>query len=262
MVSPFPGMDPYLEGYQWPDVHQRLASQISRQIAPLISPNYVVRFSVTMLYDQVLTQELGVMYPDVEIMRPYRPSPAEGFEYESDSSVAVASPAMTIPLPIATPMRSVTTEIRDVARNQLVTAIEVISPANKREPGMSTYLAKRDEVRAANVHLLELDFIRRGKRLWSDEHIPPTPYLAVLMRARRVRAEVWPISLRERLPVLPIPLRAPDSDVPLDLQLAFDTIYDEARYDLTIAYDAPPPEPTLSDEDAAWVMERLQQWKV
>ncbi len=24
MPSPFPGMDPYLEGYLWPDVHQAL----------------------------------------------------------------------------------------------------------------------------------------------------------------------------------------------------------------------------------------------
>ncbi len=28
MPSPFPGMDPYLEGYLWLDVHQSLASQI------------------------------------------------------------------------------------------------------------------------------------------------------------------------------------------------------------------------------------------
>jgi hypothetical protein len=30
MPSPFPGMDPYLESYLWPDVHQRLATKISK----------------------------------------------------------------------------------------------------------------------------------------------------------------------------------------------------------------------------------------
>jgi hypothetical protein len=28
MPSPFPGMDPYLEGVIWPDVHQSLANEI------------------------------------------------------------------------------------------------------------------------------------------------------------------------------------------------------------------------------------------
>lgn len=28
MVSPFPGMEPFLEGDLWPDAHQALANQI------------------------------------------------------------------------------------------------------------------------------------------------------------------------------------------------------------------------------------------
>ena len=32
MPSPFPGMDPYLEGYLWPDVHHALASKIRQQL--------------------------------------------------------------------------------------------------------------------------------------------------------------------------------------------------------------------------------------
>lgn len=45
MVSPFPGMDPYLEGDLWPDAHQALANQIRRQLTPLIQPKYVARLS-------------------------------------------------------------------------------------------------------------------------------------------------------------------------------------------------------------------------
>jgi hypothetical protein len=41
MPSPFPGMDPYLEGYLWSDVHHRLATQISDQLMPLLRPQYV-----------------------------------------------------------------------------------------------------------------------------------------------------------------------------------------------------------------------------
>ncbi len=43
MPSPFPGMDPYLEGYLWPDVHHRLATQISDQLMPMLRPRYVAR---------------------------------------------------------------------------------------------------------------------------------------------------------------------------------------------------------------------------
>ena len=45
MTTPFPGMDPYLEGYLWPDVHQELASVIKGLLAPQISPGYVARLS-------------------------------------------------------------------------------------------------------------------------------------------------------------------------------------------------------------------------
>ena len=42
MPSPFPGMDPYFEGpLLWRDVQNRLAAQISRQLAPHLAPRYV-----------------------------------------------------------------------------------------------------------------------------------------------------------------------------------------------------------------------------
>ena len=47
---------------------------------------------------------------------------------------------------------------------------------------------------------------------------------------RRLDAEFWPISLRERLPVIPIPVRVPDPDARLDLQAVLDRIYDDAGY--------------------------------
>ena len=71
MPSPFPGMDPYLEGYLWADVHQALAYQCRRQLVPLVAPRYAVRLAVTMLTDRVPGPELGIMYPDVEILRPH-----------------------------------------------------------------------------------------------------------------------------------------------------------------------------------------------
>ncbi|WP_427160741.1 DUF4058 family protein [Aliinostoc sp. HNIBRCY26] len=43
MPSSFPGMDPYLEGYLWSDVHNALASKIRAFLAPQLRPKYAVR---------------------------------------------------------------------------------------------------------------------------------------------------------------------------------------------------------------------------
>jgi hypothetical protein len=252
-------MDPYLEGYLWADVHQALAYQYRKQLTPLVRPNYAVRLAVSIINDRVPAHELGIMYPDVEVVQPQPRTPRS--IRETASMTAIAPAPLTIPLTVATQVRQVSVEVRDVANNQLVTSLEILSPSNKREPGQTAYLAKRDELRLADVHLLEIDLLRRGTRPWPAENLPETAYIVALIRARHIQAEVWPISLRERLPVLPVPLRQPDPDVPLDLQAALDTIYQEADYALTLDYDAAPPEPTLSPDDALWAAERVRAWR-
>lgn len=260
MPSPFPGMDPYLEGYMWADVHHALATQYRKQLVPLVRPNYAVRIEVSIYNDRVPAHELGIMYPDVEIIRPQ--PPANRLIRETAGAIAIAPAPLSIPLTIMTQVRQASVQIRDVASNRLVTSIEIISPSNKREPGITAYLAKRDELRLAEVHLLEIDLLRRGTRSWPQASLPATAYLATLIRARHIQAEVWPIGLRERLPILPVPLRQPDPDVPLDVQAALGAIYDEADYPLTLDYDQPPPEPTLAEADAAWAVECIASWRV
>lgn len=56
----------------------------------------------------------------------------------------------------------------------------------------------------------------------------------------RPSAKLWPIRLRQRLPVIDIPLRAPDADAKLDLRTVLDTAYDDANYDLQIDYTQDP----------------------
>lgn len=41
MPSPFPGMDPYLEGDDWSSFHVHFASEIARRLVPLLRPNYM-----------------------------------------------------------------------------------------------------------------------------------------------------------------------------------------------------------------------------
>ena len=74
MPSPFPGMDPYLEDYLWPDFHQNLAGAIQRQLTPKLRPRYVARLAVRMIQDPTPETEIGIMYPDVEILERQNPA--------------------------------------------------------------------------------------------------------------------------------------------------------------------------------------------
>jgi hypothetical protein len=181
----------------------------------------------------------------------YDVSTVEGPETEIPEDVADIPPApLIVPLLEAVEVRLVTVEVRDVAHNELVTSIEILSPVNKREPGLTKYRQKRQRLRQAGVHLLEIDLLRRGTRPLVHPRIPDVPYLITLTRAHAGRVEVWPIKLPDKLPVVPVPLRNPDPDVPLELSPALASVYDEAAYELSIDYGQPPPPPPLSPEDA------------
>jgi len=256
-------MDPYLEGYLWPDVHQALASEIRRRLVPLVDPRYAVRLAVYMLADRVPASEVGIAVPDVEVIEPRRsPAASSGASLDAAAvAIPIAPAPVTVPLDVPLDVHLTRVEVRDTAGNTLVTAIEILSPANKRPPGQAIYIAKRDGLRARGVHVIEIDLLRRLARPWPSGILPVSDYMAVLLRGHHAEAEVWPIPLRERLPVLPVPLRAPDPDVPLDLQAALDAVYAEARYDRTLDYSARPPEPPLSVGDAAWAGGQVAAWR-
>src|SRR4029450_4935069 len=169
-------MDPYLEGYLWLDVHSALAHTIRQQLAPQIQPKYVARLEISVVEDQSPAAEIGIMYPDVEVIkvRANRPAP---LETPRDITRAAAGALITAPLTIPLPqVRLATVEIRDVAQNILVTNIEILSPVNKREPYLSQYRQKRERLRTAYVHLLEIDLLRRGTRVWMHPRIPEVRY--------------------------------------------------------------------------------------
>lgn len=262
MPSPFPGMDPFLEGYLWQDVHQSLASQFKRQLSPLLRPRYVARLAVYFVGDAMPAGEMGIVYPGVEVVRPRRALHEAQPRWERPATIPpVTPPSLIAPLAAPLQVRLTSVEVRDVAGNRLVTSIELVSSANKREPGLAAYRRKRADLIGAGVHLLEIDLIRRGERPWAlaDGLLPASAYLALLTQAGQASTEIWSIGLQDALPVLPVPLRPPDPDVPLDLQSALSTIFDESDYQRTIDYAASPPPPGLSEEEDAWLYDLLRR---
>lgn len=261
MPSPFPGMDPYLEGHLWPDVHHALASEIRRQIVSRASTRYVARIETQVIIDRGARADLGIFYPDISVLS--RPQPVlheAAVDYRRQAQPAPAPPlaAVITPasfwLPLSTQeMRTATIEIRETGSGRLVTAIEILSPANKRAPGLENYRAKRDRLIVDGVHLLEIDLLRRGDRAETDPLVVRCDYVISLARAQATMLEVWQVGLAESLPVVPVPLLAPDPDIPLDLQAALAAIYDEAGYDLSLDYTQDPPPPPLRPEDQEWL---------
>ena len=252
MPSPFPGMDPYLEGYLWPDVHQRLAIAICDQLTPQIRPAYVARVNLYTVRDTHPEEDIGILYPDVEVFEKKKHIQEPTSSYHGD--LPPITPATgTIPTVGFPEVRIPEIEIRDRKKNTLITAIELLSPVNKRRPGLEPYREKRRKLNQSGVHLLEIDLIRRGERPFSHPTLHGSHYLMALTRAGTGKTDIWSIAIKDRLPVLPVPLKDTESDARLDLGQALTGIYDRSDYQLSIDYREVPPPPEFIEEDARWI---------
>lgn len=253
MPSPFPGMDPYLEGDLWTSVHAQLGAEVARQLMPRLRPRYAAltekRYVVTSHEDAEVSIE--GRYPDVGVVETAT-SPTSGL------GLAIATAPLQMMTAWPDPVPHTWVEIRDTATRRLVTAIEFLSPTNKRGTGRREYLRKRRRFLISTAHLLEIDLVRQGRRVPMVQALPPAAYFIFLSRAdSRPLTEVWPIGLDHPLPTVPVPLLKGDADVPLDLQWALTNVYDLCGYDLVVDYTR-PPDVTLPPDAMAWADERLR----
>jgi hypothetical protein len=255
MPSPFPGMDPYLEGEMWQEFHETLAGAIRAQLLPQLTPKYVALLAKRYVIDR---PSLGVfdlpashaIYPDVHVVEPGR-----RIAESRHGAVVVDEPAVEVASFMNVPQLSV--EIRDVAQRRLVTIIEILSPANKYGEGRFEYNQRRVELLRTETHVLEIDLLRQGARIPLQGDVPPAHYYVYLSRSqRRPFTQVWAIGLRERLPIVPVPLLSPDPDVALDIQAAIRACFDLVGYERLLDYSAPLPD--LDAAHGAWLAELLR----
>ena len=253
MPSPFPGMDPYLEGHEWMSFHVQFCVEIARQLAPKIRPRYAARTMRRFVTDTpeelAIIAKSGNIIPDVGVAeRTPVPLPIDG----GTGGVAVLEPTLRIATKMPEMIPQYAVEIRDIEERQLVTLIEVLSPANKRGEGYSEYVEKRTRILLSTSHLLEIDLLRNGKRVPMQEDLPDSPYFVFLSRwQRRPLTDIWEIGLDQPLPAIPVPLLPEDDDVALDLQQAFTNVYDSIGYDLLLDYTRPADVP-LKGKAAKW----------
>ena len=258
MPSPFPGMNPYLEQPSvWEDFHMAFATQIRESLATQVRPNFLVKLEERVFIHEPSSNErrkfLGK--PDIAL---FEASAAH------ESSVATFDPALNqvksilATIPDVEIERHAVIEIRDRLDRQLVTMIEVLSPSNKRYgPDREQYLLKRATLMFSSASIVEIDLLRGGPRLPTND-LPACDYcVTVFRKANAPKVEAWPIGLRDELPVIPVPLKGDFADAKLDLKALLDRVYDAAGYE-DYLYES-FPEPPLDQTDAIWAQAFITQ---
>jgi Protein of unknown function (DUF4058) len=259
MPSPFPGMDPYLEDpLTWRSVHGALLTTLMSQLN-----NSLPEGLMAVIEDRVVISTQRSISPDVSIVRfataPNRPDSRGG---TATLARVMADPAVYVRHESPLPQRHVV--IRTV-RGELVTVIEVLSPTNKRAgKDREEYKNKQAELLASDVHLLEIDLLRGGEytvAVAKDDVDAEGEwdYVCCLhYGGTGEEFEFWPISLRQRLPRVAIPLTNGHPNHVLDLQAALDRTYEDGPFARATSYQraAVPP---VREWDADWVDARLRE---
>ena len=257
MRSPFPGMDPYLEAPSgWAGVHSRLINAISDDLGDRLASAYIVTIEERVYIatpDDLMA--VPAIVPDVFVITAGRQElPAAG-------GSPITPPVLIEPL-IEEEVHDRYLEIRDTRSRAVITTIEILSPYNKAAGtrGREAFLRKRQAVLASQSHWIEIDLLRAGER--PPEARGRGDYYALLCRGEAgARYAVWAWRLRERLPTIAVPLRAPDADAPLDLQAMLETVYRRGHYADALDYQAPVPPPPLAPGEANWAEEQLRAWR-
>ena len=145
----------------------------------------------------------------------------------------------------------------DVEQNKLITVIEILSPVNKRNPGLKPYRKKRKQLYQSGIHLLEIDLLRRGTRPFKHALIGISDYCVNLVKGGD-ETQVWSFNVMDLLPILPVPLLPEDDAIPLDLGQALQLVYQRSYYRNSIDYTKTPPPPIFSEEVSNWIKKQLK----
>ncbi len=263
MPSPFPGMDPFIEACgRWESFHPKLIGEIERTLAAALPERYYVDLEVRSYIAIAGTEgkEFPPFLPDVGITARTEETPAKGTATalaETTETEVVSMQAF-----VAMEFRETFIEILESdPEERLVTCIEVLSPSNKRRgsKGWKRYLRKRQSLLLGAANLVELDLLRGGQRMPMMTPWPTSPYTLLVSRQEHAPScTVRPAYFQRPLPVLPVPLAAPDADIQLDLQSLIATVYARSHYDRRLDYTR-PLQPPLTDDESTWLAERLRR---
>lgn len=236
--SPFLGMDPYLEAPElWSEVHSRLIVALADDLSEQLSDAYRVAIE-TRAYFSEFDESLMVESPDVSVVTGQTQSITE-------TAPATAVMPRTVMVPMAEEVQERYLEIRDVRSGAVDTALELLSPKNKRAgEGRRAYEKKRYQVLASLTNLVEIDLLRGGKPLPVNRPDNGTDrqscYSILVSRSElRPRAELYEFGLRQQIPPFALPLKPEERALTVNLQALLVGVYRRAKYHLAIDYRKP-----------------------
>lgn len=250
-------MDPYLEAH-WRDVHTKLITYAADALNLRLPATLIARAEERIAVESQ-GEEADQFSPDVGVLEGVgRGEP--GMPATGSGGVAVEAYRLVA---VVEPITERFIEIIDAKSRRVITVIEFLSPTNKTGKGIEAFRHKRDMLCAGNVNVVEIDLVRHGN--WREllaPHSPPKGVQSTYRATVRIPSDpiavyFYPMSLRQPLPSIAIPLRRDDPPVELELQPLIDQAYSTGRYASELDYTQ-PPEPPLDPEDAAWAEELLK----
>jgi hypothetical protein len=257
MPSPFPGMDPYLEDpFFWHQVHSRLIVALSNDLGGKLRPKYYAAIE-TRTYLEDGLESIFVGIPDAIV-------------FSGAQADATPQNTATLTLPTTQPqkvrlvepieVKERYLEIRKVGSHEVIAAIEILSPKNKKGEGRKIYLKKRQTILESASHFVEIDLLRVAQPMPLEGVTSPSDYRILVSAAGdRPNADLYSFNLREAIPVFLLPLRSEDEPILVDLGRLLQEVYEQGCFDLQIDYHQPVPEPMLSKSNAAWVEKIKEQ---
>jgi hypothetical protein len=266
MPSPFPGMDPWLEGPTiFPDLHNRLIAELSEAMnRQLPAPFY------TAIANRIwIEQSKRVVEPDVNVLKPPY---SNGIPLTNGGGLAVADQPEVTAVKVRVPTEEIVEWYLDVyaepGGERIITTVEILSRANKRQgsDGRQEYLKKQSEVLQARINLVEIDLLRFG------EHSTAVPqdraqeitgafdyHVCVHRYDHPNEFEVYPIHLPQRLPSIDVPLLPDVPDLRVNLQDLLNECYAKGLYGRRAHYQQPAPKPPFNEEQAKWAEQILRK---
>jgi hypothetical protein len=252
-------MDPYLER-SWGDVHTRLVFLSSTALNKLLPEDLIARVEERVAIESGFggdEPQRSNLIPDARV---FETAGTGNLATQTAGSISLAPYRLEL-LDEAPTERFV--EIIDVRNGErLISVLEFISPTNKKGDGLKAFLEKRNTLVAGGVNFIEIDLVREGNwRKLLNRYRIPSGGVSLFRAVIHVPGELpavflQPISLRQPLPIIKIPLRANDQPCELALQPLIEEAYESGRYSRTIDYRQ-PCEPPLEPADAAWARDAI-----
>jgi hypothetical protein len=242
-------MDPYLEDPAfWRDFHSRFINACSEVLSDRLPPGYEARIDEQLRLVEHTPELVIDRLPDVAVTR----GPSTGRQAATTRATA-GSVATLEPVAILTPIEveevhDTWIEILHRPERSLVTVIEILPPTNKAGAGYAEYRNKRIGILGRRAHLVEVDLLLGGRRHELGAALPRGDYYAYVTRDdRRPYVDVYAWTLRDALPTIPVPLKAPDPDIGLNIAEVFGITYQRGRYARSLPYGSAPTAPLEAD---------------